>query len=47
MPQRENDRDRDSEPQVLASGAPGAEQLDEIQEAIVDFEMGKMGKIEI
>ena len=41
MPQRENDQDRDSEPQVLVSGAPGAEQLDEIQESIEGhFEAG-------
>ena len=37
MPQRENDQDRDSEPQVLVSGAPGAEQLDEIQESIEEL----------
>ena len=41
MPQRENDQDRDSEPQVLVSGAPDAEQLDEIQESIEGhFEAG-------
>ena len=37
MPQRENDRDGDAGPQVLASGAPGAEQLDEIQETIEEL----------
>ncbi len=37
MRQRENDRDREADPQVLVSGAPDAEQLDEIQESIEEL----------
>ena len=41
VPEREFVKDPDSEPQVLVSGAPDAEQLDEIQESIEGhFEAG-------